>query len=50
MASQIDRSVTDPDGRRYSLAELLTENMTPEAVRDAFQWGEDVGRESVEAV
>jgi antitoxin MazE len=32
---------------RYTLDELL-EGVTPEEVRDAFQWGDDVGRESVE--
>lgn len=32
---------------RYTLAELL-EGSSPEAMRDAFEWGDDVGRESVE--
>lgn len=32
---------------RYTLSELL-EGATPEAMRDAFEWGEDVGREIVE--
>ena len=31
----------------YTLVELL-EDMTPEAVRDAWSWGPDVGREVVE--
>jgi antitoxin MazE len=31
---------------RYTLAALL-EGSTPEAMRDAFDWGEDVGREAV---
>jgi antitoxin MazE len=33
--------------RRYVLADLL-EGMTPEAVRDAFDWGPDRGREIIE--
>ena len=32
----------------YTLDELL-EDMTPEAVRDAWSWGLDVGREFVES-
>ena len=32
---------------RYTLDELL-EGVTPEAMRHAFQWGDDVGREAVE--
>jgi antitoxin MazE len=32
---------------RYTLSELL-EGSSPEAMREAFQWGDDVGRESVE--
>jgi antitoxin MazE len=32
---------------RYTLDELL-EGVTPEAMRDAFRWGDDVGREAVE--
>lgn len=31
---------------RYTLRELL-EGTTPEAMREAFDWGEDVGREAV---
>lgn len=31
----------------YTLDELL-EEVTPEAVREAFGWGDDVGRETVE--
>ena len=31
----------------FELGELL-EGMTPEAMHDAFDWGEDVGREVVE--
>ncbi|MGF1474678.1 MAG: AbrB/MazE/SpoVT family DNA-binding domain-containing protein [Geminicoccaceae bacterium] len=33
--------------RRYSLEELL-EGTTPEAMSEAFDWGEDKGREIVE--
>lgn len=32
---------------RYTLDELL-EGTSPEAMRDAFDWGDDVGREAVE--
>ena len=32
---------------RYSLDELL-EGVTPEAMREAFDWGPDAGREAVE--
>ena len=31
----------------YTLAELLV-GMTPEAMHEAFDWGEDLGRERVE--
>ena len=31
----------------YELGELL-EDMTPEAMHEAFDWGEDLGREAVE--
>jgi antitoxin MazE len=33
--------------RRYTLDELL-KGTTPEAMRRAFDWGEDVGREALE--
>ena len=33
--------------RRYTLRELL-KGSTPEAMREAFDWGDDVGREAVE--
>lgn len=33
--------------RRFKLEELLI-GMTPEAMRDAFDWGPDIGREIVE--
>lgn len=32
---------------RYTLDELL-DGVTPEAMRDAFRWGDDVGREAVD--
>ncbi|OAN45215.1 AbrB/MazE/SpoVT family DNA-binding domain-containing protein [Magnetospirillum moscoviense] len=32
---------------RYQLGDLLT-GMTPSSMRDAFDWGDDVGRETVE--
>ena len=32
---------------RYTLDELL-EGVTPEAMREAFEWGRDVGREALE--
>ncbi len=32
---------------RYQLGDLLT-GMTPEAMRDVFDWGDDAGREAVE--
>jgi antitoxin MazE len=32
---------------RYTLDELLA-GVTPEAMREAFDWGDDVGREAVE--
>ena len=41
------RVVIVPARRRYVLAELL-EDMTPKAMRDAFDWGPDLGREIVE--
>jgi antitoxin MazE len=42
-----ERIVISPARRRYTLAELL-EGMTPEAMREAFDWGPDRGREIVE--
>ena len=32
---------------RYTLEELL-DGVTPQAMRDAFDWGDDIGREAVE--
>ncbi len=42
-----DRIVITPARQRYVLADLL-QGMTPEAMRDAFDWGPDKGREIVE--
>ena len=41
------RIVITPARRRYVLADLL-EGITPEAMREAFDWGPDKGRENVE--
>lgn len=42
-----DRIVITPARRRYTLDELL-EGVTPEAMREAFDWGPDRGREIIE--
>jgi antitoxin MazE len=42
-----NRLVVSPARPRYVLADLL-ENVTPEAMREAFDWGPDLGRENVE--
>jgi antitoxin MazE len=48
IAAEGDRIViTPPARRRYALADLL-EGVTPEAMREAFDWGPDRGREIVE--
>ena len=39
-----DRIVVSPARPRYVLAELL-KGMTPDAMREAFDWGPDKGRE-----
>ena len=41
------RIVISVDRPVYTLEELLV-GMTPEAMHEAFDWGEDVGRERVE--
>jgi antitoxin MazE len=41
------RLTVEPIKHAYSLADLLV-NMTPDAMREAFDWGEDVGRERVD--
>jgi antitoxin MazE len=43
---QGDRIVISPARPRYVLAEML-QGMTPEAMRQAFDWGPDRGREIV---
>jgi antitoxin MazE len=42
-----DRIVIAPARPRYRLEDLL-KGMTPEAMREAFDWGPDVGREAVD--
>ena len=42
-----DRIIIAPAQPRYVLAELL-KGVTPEAMREAFDWGPDKGREIVE--
>ncbi|HVC53522.1 MAG TPA: AbrB/MazE/SpoVT family DNA-binding domain-containing protein [Stellaceae bacterium] len=42
-----DRVVVSPARTRYVLADLL-KGMTPEAMREAFDWGPEKGREVVE--
>ena len=41
------RLTVEPVRHAYSLSDLLV-NMTPDAMREAFDWGEDVGRERVD--
>ncbi len=41
------RIIITPARRRYVLAGLLKDT-TPQAMRDAFDWGDDKGREIVE--
>jgi len=47
IAAEGDRIVITPARPRYVLTELL-EGVTPEAMREAFDWGPDRGREIVE--
>jgi antitoxin MazE len=47
LAAEADRIVIKPARPRYVLAELL-EGVTPEAMREAFDWGPDRGREIVD--
>ncbi len=42
-----DRLVVSLTRPRYALSDLL-EGVTPEAMREAFDWGPDLGRENVE--
>ena len=41
------RIVVEPVRKTYTLEQLM-ENVTPEAMRDAFDWGDDVGRERID--
>ncbi len=41
------RIVISPRPRRYTLEELLV-NVTPEAMRETFDWAPDIGREIVD--
>jgi antitoxin MazE len=45
--AQGSRIVITPARQRYELAELLR-GVTPQAMREAFDWGPDKGREVVE--
>lgn len=45
--SEGGRVVITPSRRRYVLADLLR-GVTPQAMREAFDWGPDKGREIVE--
>ena len=47
LAAEGDRIVITPARRRYALRDLL-QGVTPEAMREAFDWGPDKGREIVE--
>ena len=47
VAADGDRIVITPARRHYVLADLL-KHVTPEAMREAFDWGPDKGRENVE--
>lgn len=42
-----DRIVITTDRPRYDLADLL-KDVTPDAMRDAFDWGPGLGRERVD--
>ncbi|MFD1624001.1 AbrB/MazE/SpoVT family DNA-binding domain-containing protein [Azospirillum griseum] len=42
-----NRIVITTERPRYALADLLA-GLTPEAMRDAFDWGPDAGRERVD--
>lgn len=41
-----NRLIIEPAGPSYRLEDLLA-NMTPQIMADAFNWGEDVGRENI---
>jgi antitoxin MazE len=42
------RLIIEPVAPAFTLQDLLV-NMTPESMREAFDWGEDEGRERVDA-
>jgi antitoxin MazE len=42
-----DRLVVEPVKTSYQLDDLLR-NVTPEAMREAFDWGDDAGRERLD--
>jgi antitoxin MazE len=39
--------IVEPVRKTYSLAQMM-ENVTPEAMREAWDWGPDLGREIVD--
>ena len=41
------RLIVEPASPRYRLEDLIA-NMTPQAMHDAFDWGDDVGGEIVD--
>ena len=41
------RLIVEPVRDAYTWAQMM-ENVTPEAMREAFDWGEDLGRERVD--
>ena len=41
------RLIVEPVAPIYRLEDLLA-NVTPESMRDAFDWGDDAGREAVD--
>jgi antitoxin MazE len=47
MTVEGDALVLRPSAPRYVLADLLV-NMTPQAAHEAFDWGDDVGREVID--
>jgi antitoxin MazE len=47
VAAEGDRIIITPARPRYVLADIL-DGVTPDAMREAFDWGPDQGREIVE--
>ena len=41
------RIIVEPVRKAYTLEQMM-ENVTPEAIREAWDWGDDVGREIVD--